>query len=165
MTVNLTCEEKPDFGFHYRKLAESVIEACLDSEGFPYEAEVSLTLTGDDRMREINLDMRGIDAPTDVLSFPMLEYEAPADFSEAEENWAECIDPDTDEVLLGDIVISLDRVREQAEAYGHSEKREYAFLITHSMLHLLGYDHMEPEDAAEMEEHQRRIMDALRIYR
>ncbi len=67
--------------------------------------------------------------------------------------------------MLGDIVISLDRVREQAEAYGHSQKREYAFLIAHSMLHLMGYDHMEADDAAVMEAHQRAILEALRISR
>lgn len=165
MTVNIICEISPDFSFHYRELANKVIEASLETEAFPYEAEVSLTLTDNARMQEINLQTRGIDAPTDVLSFPMLEYAAPAAFDEIGEQWEDCANPDTGEVLLGDIVISVDRVRSQAEEYGHSEKREYAFLITHSMLHLMGYDHMEPGEASVMEEHQRMILRKLNINR
>ncbi len=165
MTVQIICREKPGFDFHYRDLARRVADEALTEEGFPYEAEVSLLLTDGEEIREINREMRGIDDETDVLSFPMLEYDEPADFSCLEDDPDEWTDPETGEVMLGDIVISLDRVREQAEAYGHSQKREYAFLIAHSMLHLMGYDHMVPEEAAVMEEHQRRIMDALRIYR
>ncbi|MCD7865732.1 MAG: rRNA maturation RNase YbeY [Clostridiales bacterium] len=165
MTMHIFCEQKPDFSFHYRKLAQQVAEASLESEQFPFEAEIALTLVGNDRIQSINRETRGIDAPTDVLSFPMLDYPAPADFSEIEEQWEGCVNPDTGEVMLGDIVISLDKVREQAEAYGHSRKREYAFLITHSMLHLMGYDHMEPEDAALMEAHQKTILETLEINR
>ncbi|MCD8149968.1 MAG: rRNA maturation RNase YbeY [Clostridiales bacterium] len=165
MTVTIICEVKPELSFHYRKLAEKVIEASLEAEDFPYEAEVSLTLTDDDGIHEINRQTRGIDAPTDVLSFPMLEYPAPAAFDAVEDQCEDCANPDSGEVLLGDIVISADRVKSQAEAYGHSEKREYAFLITHSMLHLMGYDHMEPEEAAVMEERQRQILTGLGIAR
>ncbi|MCD8333093.1 MAG: rRNA maturation RNase YbeY [Clostridiales bacterium] len=165
MTVNLSCMVKPEFHFHYRKLAGEVIAASLRAEHFPCGAEVSLTLADNAFIQEINRSARGIDAPTDVLSFPMLEYAAPADFSAIEEQWADCADPDTGEVMLGDIVISVEKVREQAAAYGHSEKREYAFLITHSMLHLMGYDHMQPEEAAVMEERQRAILDTLKITR
>lgn len=165
MTINIICESKPDFRFHYKELAGKVIVKSLDMEGFPYESEVSLTLVNNEQIQEINKEMRNIDAPTDVLSFPMLEYGAPADFSGIEDQWEGTVNPDTDEVMLGDIVISLDKVRAQAEAYGHSEKREFAFLITHSMLHLMGYDHMAPEEAAVMEAHQRVILDALNIKR
>lgn len=165
MTINIICEEKPDFSFQYKKLAEKVIRQALDHEQFPYEAEISLTLVNNEMIREINREMREIDAPTDVLSFPMLHYEAPADFSQIERSWEETVNPDTDEVMLGDIVLSLDKVRAQAEEYGHSEKREYAFLIVHSMLHLMGYDHMEPCEAAEMEDRQREILEMLNIKR
>lgn len=82
-----------------------------------------------------------------------------------EHQFDDCVNPDTEEVLLGDIVICVESVYEQAEEYGHSVKREYAFLITHSMLHLMGYDHMVPEEAEVMEEHQRRILDVLKIKR
>ena len=87
--------------------------------------------------------------------FPMIAYEFPADFDGVEDQLDDCVNPDTQEVLLGDIVICVSRVYAQAKEYGHSVKREYAFLITHSMLHLMGYDHMVPEDAALMEAHQR----------
>lgn len=165
MTVNITNECKPDFRFHYKQTAKNVIEKALEMEGFPYEAEVSLTLVDNDQIHEINFEMRQIDKPTDVLSFPMLEYESPADFSNLDQQWDLIVNPDSNEVVLGDIVISADKVREQAEAYGHSEKREYAFLIAHSMLHLMGYDHMLPDEAALMEQHQREILKALGIHR
>ncbi len=165
MTVEIDAMINPDFSFPYRDLAQQVIKAALDAERFPFEAEVSLTLTDNPSIQEINHETRGIDAPTDVLSFPMLDYPAPADFSGVEEQWEGCVNPDTGEVMLGDIVLSVDRIRSQAEEYGHSQKREYAFLIVHSMLHLMGYDHMEPDEAARMEERQRDILDALRITR
>ena len=165
MTINIICETTPGFSFHYKKLAESVIEQSLDTEGFPYEAEVNLTLVDEERIHEINLDMRQIDAPTDVLSFPMIAYEYPADFDGVDDQLDDCVNPDTGEVLLGDIVICVPRVYQQAEEYGHSVKREYAFLITHSMLHLMGYDHMVPEDAELMEAHQRKILDTMGITR
>ena len=165
MTINIICGTTPGFSFHYKKLAESVIEQSLDTEGFPYEAEVNLTLVDEERIHEINLDMRQIDAPTDVLSFPMIAYEYPADFDGVDDQLDDCVNPDTGEVLLGDIVICVQRVYQQAEEYGHSVKREYAFLISHSMLHLMGYDHMVPEDAELMEAHQRKILDTMGITR
>ena len=109
--------------------------------------------------RELNRDYREIDRETDVLSFPMLEFEAPAVFPE--EIGEEDINPDTGEVPLGDIVINVRRVKTQAAEYGHSETRELAFLIAHSMLHLMGYDHMEEEERMGMEARQREILDAL----
>lgn len=165
MTINIVCEIKPDVSFHYRELAKKVIIHSLDMEKFPYEAEVSLTLVNNEQIREINGEMRQIDAPTDVLSFPMLSFAEPADFSGIEDSWGDTVNPDTGEIMLGDIVLSMDRVRSQAEEYGHSEKREYAFLIVHSMLHLMGYDHMTPEEAAIMEEHQRMILNDMNIKR
>ena len=165
MTVHLICEARPEFTFHYKALANKVIEASLDAEKFPYEAEISLTLTDNDGIREINAQMREIDQPTDVLSFPMLDFSFPADFSGIEDTWESVLNPDTDEVMLGDIVISLDKVKSQAEEYGHEEKREYAFLIVHSMLHLMGYDHMDPDEAKVMEQRQRVILESLNIKR
>ena len=100
-----------------------------------------------------------------MLSFPMADFPAPADYSALEEPAADCFHPETGELMLGDIVISVERARDQAEAYGHSLKREYAFLIAHSMLHLLGYDHMEPEEASVMEEKQEAALTALNITR
>lgn len=146
-------------------LARRVMEAAMDYEGCPYEAEVSLLLTDNARIRQINREYRKIDRATDVLSFPMLEYDSPSDFSWAETESCGCFHPETGELLLGDIIISMEKVREQARKYGHSETRELAFLITHSMLHLFGYDHMEQGEAKEMEERQSAILHSLNILR
>jgi probable rRNA maturation factor len=131
----------------------------------PYEAQVSLLLTDNEEIHSLNLQHRGIGRPTDVLSFPMIDYETPGDFAFLEDEGSDCFDPDTGELMLGDIVLSADKVLEQAEEYGHSVKREYAFLITHSMLHLMGYDHMTPEEAAQMEELQEEILKQINILR
>lgn len=165
MSFFLEKETEVDFDFDYETLAKEVVEFSLEHELFPYEAEVNLTLTDNAGIHAINKEYRQIDRPTDVLSFPMLSYEAPGDFSFLSDENEDDFNPDTGEVMLGDIIISVDKVKEQALEYGHSEKREFAFLITHSMLHLFGYDHMEPDEAAVMEEHQRKILDALGITR
>ena len=150
-------------------LASDVINASLDEIGCPYEVQVSLTITDSSGIQEMNKEFRDIDAPTDVLSFPMLDYEQPGDFSFLEEeedgDQTDLFDPESGELVLGDIVINSDRVFSQANEFGHSIKREYAFLIAHSMLHLMGYDHMSPEEAAEMEALQEKILSGLGITR
>lgn len=165
MTLNIEKEYDLELGLDYEETARLVIDQVLDEEECPYEAEVNLLLTSDEEIHRINLEYREIDRPTDVLSFPQVEYEAPADFTWADEHEIECFHPDTGELMLGDIIISLDKVKEQAEKYGHGMKREYAFLIAHSMLHLLGYDHMTEEDAKEMEARQSEILEHLGITR
>ena len=165
MSIQIEAEVDVPFTFEYESLANRVIEFALDHEGFPYECEVNLTLTDNDGIQEINREYREIDKPTDVLSFPMLSYEAAGDFSALEENYDDNFNPDTGEIMLGDIIISVDKVLEQAESYGHSVEREFAFLILHSMLHLFGYDHMTPEEATVMEEKQRVILDKMQIFR
>ncbi|XCP83692.1 rRNA maturation RNase YbeY [Roseburia hominis] len=144
--------------------AVQVAEAVLDYENCPYEAQVELLLTENEEIREMNREFRQIDRATDVLSFPMIEYEKAGEFAFLEEA-PECFDPDSGELMLGNIVISKEKVISQAEEYGHSLKREYAFLIAHSMLHLLGYDHMEEEERAVMEKKQREILDRIGITR
>ena len=165
MTVTVEYEAEEKLDLPYEEIIKNVIEESLDYVECPYDAEVNVLLTDNAGIHQINLDMRGIDNPTDVLSFPMCDFETPGDFSHLEDTPEEYFDPDTGELLMGDIVISVDKVKEQAVEYGHSEKREFAFLITHSMLHLFGYDHMEADEAAVMEEHQRKILDALGITR
>lgn len=165
MTLNFEDEYELLLPFEAEDLARQVIEHSLDHEGCPYETEVNLLLTSDEEIHRMNREFRNIDRATDVLSFPMLEYEKPGDFSFLEEAENDCFNPDTGELLLGDIVISKDKVLEQAEAYGHSPRRELAFLTAHSMLHLMGYDHMEPEEAAEMERRQAEILEQLNILR
>ena len=151
--------------FSAEVVARMVIEAALEYEKCPYETEVSLLLTTDEEVRKLNCTARGMDRPTDVLSFPMLEYDAPGDFSWLDDEPQDAFNPETGELILGDIVISKDRVMAQAEEYGHSPLREYAFLIAHSMLHLFGYDHIEDNDRLLMEERQRGIMDKINILR
>lgn len=165
MTINFEKEVNTNFDFDCEALAKDVITFTIDHEEFPYEAEVNLTLVDNEEIHTINREYRNIDRPTDVLSFPMLSYEAAGDFSKLEDNYDDNFNPDTGEILLGDIVISVDKVAEQADSYGHSQKREYAFLIVHSILHLFGYDHMTPEEAAVMEAKQSQILDEMNITR
>ena len=165
MTINFEKEVNTNFDFDCEALAKDVITFTIDHEEFPYEAEVNLTLVDNEEIHTINREYRNIDRPTDVLSFPMLSYEAAGDFSKLEDNYDDNFNPDTGEILLGDIVISVDKVAEQADNYGHSQKREYAFLIVHSILHLFGYDHMTPEEAAVMEAKQSQILDEMNITR
>ncbi len=165
MSLYMEDESGIEFPFDERKTAELVIGAALDYVQCPYEAEVNLLLTTDEAIREMNREHRGIDRATDVLSFPMLEFEEPGDFTGIDEETGDVFDPESGELVLGDIVISKERAAAQAEEYGHSLKREYAFLIAHSMLHLSGYDHMEEEERAVMEEKQREIMRMVNIPR
>lgn len=165
MSFYLEKECEVSFDFDEEALAKQVVDYCLEYMKFPYEAEVNLTLTDNDGIWAINREFRQIDRPTDVLSFPMLSYETPGDFAFLEAEDEDNFNPDTGEALLGDIVISVDKVKEQAQSYGHSEKREFAFLIVHSMLHLFGFDHMEPEEAAVMENKQELILSGLHILR
>lgn len=164
MTIILEQEYDRDLGINYEKIADKVINYALDYEKCPYEAEISLTLTDNNGIHEVNKEFRQIDKPTDVLSFPLIEYETPGEFDFLEE-MDECFNPETGELMLGDILISLDKVYEQANEYGHSVTREYAFLIAHSMLHLMGYDHMEENEAKIMEKKQEEILAALNIGR
>ena len=151
--------------FDIKETAESVVSAALEVEQCPYEVEVNLLLTTDEEIHRMNLEFRQIDRPTDVLSFPMIEYGRPGDFSGIDEERDDIFNPESGELLLGDIVISKNKVLSQAEQYGHEPKREYAFLIAHSMLHLFGYDHMEEEERHMMEERQRIIMQKVNILR
>jgi probable rRNA maturation factor len=165
MTINFENEATQKLDFDYEVLQKKVVEACLDYEDCPYESEVNILLTDDEEIRQINQEYRGIDAPTDVLSFPVIEYEVPGDFSRLEEDMPECFHPETGELMLGDIVISIDRAMLQADEYGHSIEREIAFLTAHSMFHLFGYDHMEEKDRIIMEEKQNQVLNKLQIVR
>ena len=149
----------------YKTIIENVINTALDYEACPYEAQVYVLLTDNEEIHEINKEHRQIDRPTDVLSFPVTEYEIPGDFSRIEETDPYAFHPDTGELILGDILISMDKVKEQAKEYGHSETRELAFLVAHSMLHLMGYDHMEEEERKVMEERQREILNICGYHR
>ena len=154
LKLELPCEE----------LATKVIEAAVDYEDCPYEVEVNLLLTMNDEIQEMNQTFRQMDRATDVLSFPMIEYEEAGNF-EFLDDAMDAFHPETGELMLGDIAISKEKVISQAEEYGHSIEREYAFLIAHSMLHLFGYDHMEENERLVMEIKQKEILEQLQILR
>ncbi len=159
MTINIDIETEMTLDLPYEEIIQNVIEESVDYVECPYDFEVNVLLTDNEGIHQINLDMRQIDNPTDVLSFPMCDFETPGDFEVLEETPEAYFNPDTGELMLGDIVISIDKVKEQAEKYGHSETRELAFLVAHSMLHLSGYDHMEDEERVEMEAMQSEILE------
>lgn len=165
MTFCVENESGKELPFDVEEIAGKVIEEALEYENCPYEVIVDVLLCDNEGIHVMNREHRGIDRPTDVLSFPNVDYETPADFSGIEDSIEDYFDPESGELCLGDIVISVDKVLEQAKEYGHSPKREYAFLIAHSMLHLLGYDHMEPDEAAVMEHKQEEILNRLGITR
>lgn len=165
MTFCIESETDKTLPFDAEAVAKKVIMEALDFEKCPYEADVSVLLTDSAGIRAMNNAFRGIDRPTDVLSFPNVDYEQPSDFSGIEDAAEDYFDPESGELCLGDIVINVEKVYEQASEYGHSTLREYAFLIAHSMLHLLGYDHMDSEDAKVMEHKQEEILKRLGINR
>lgn len=164
MTVNIDYETDIKLNIEYEELIKKVIDAAMDYEKCPYEAEVSVVLTDNAAIHEVNLQTRGIDSPTDVLSFPMNEYAFPADFDSLEDDIC-AFNPETGELLLGDIMISVEKVMSQAEEYGHSNERELGFLVAHSMLHLFGYDHIEDDERKVMEERQKGILDSIGLKR
>ena len=151
------------FDFPMEEVFRRVAGEVLRTEKADFEADVNLMIVDLDTIHEMNRDYRQIDRPTDVLSFPNLSFDSPGKFDLTES--ADVVDPETGEVVLGDIVICYDKVLEQAEEYGHSILREFAFLLTHSMLHLCGYDHMTEEETSVMEAKQNQILDTLKITR
>lgn len=165
MTSYVENETSVEFDFDTKEILDAVMGQVLLTENCPYEAQVSLLITDEEGICQFNRDYRQIDAPTDVLSFPMISFEREGDFRAAEQNESDCFDPESGELLLGDIIISAPRVMEQAEKYGHSIKREFAFLVAHSMLHLCGYDHMKDEQSKVMESKQEQALSALGITR
>lgn len=167
MSIQLYLENETDgaFDFSIEEIAESVIAKVLEVEQCPYEVEVNVLITDNDGIQEYNRQMRNIDAPTDVLSFPNLDFTEPSEFYMEPGQEADYTNPENGRIILGDIILNVDRIFSQAEEYGHSIKREYAFLIAHSMYHLCGYDHMSEEEAALMESKQENTLKLLQITR
>lgn len=165
MTFYFENEVEASFDFDCEEILAQVIQCVLELEKCPYEVQVNVLLTDLNGIWEFNRTYRQVDNPTDVLSFPNISFEAVSDFSIVEKSSEDYFDPDSGELILGDIILCADKIKEQALDFGHSEKREFAFLIAHSMLHLCGYDHMVSEEAAVMEEKQRIIMNTLHISR
>ena len=126
--------------YNLKSVIRSAIAATLSEQGFPYDADVSVTLCDNEHIHDLNNRFRGVDRPTDVLSFPIFDEEDMGG-----------------KVVLGDIVLSLEKAKSQAEEYGHSLKRELCFLCCHSALHLLGYDHETEDERTQMETKQKEV--------
>ncbi len=137
------------------KLIEKVIHCVLEEENIKKNLDVYVTLTNNENIRKINAEHRNIDKATDVLSFPMFERDEIPSLKTEDET----------EDILGDIIVSVEKVKEQAEEYGHSFERELAYLVTHGMLHLLGYDHMIDEEKVIMRKREEEILEKLNITR
>lgn len=151
-------QDKINFTSEYEKIAEDVIKAALKYEGVKEDCYVFVTLTDNENIREINNEQRGIDSATDVLSFPVLEFEngqmlvGVGDYYE-------------DKLILGDVVLSLERTEEQRIEFNHSFEREMGYLICHSMLHLLGYDHETDDERAVMRTKEEEILETIGLTR
>ena len=165
MTSYVENESGVTFPFDLKELLDKIMETVMEMENCPYETTVNLLLTDNEGIRVYNRDYRGLDQETDVLSFPNILFGKEGDFSVVEEDEADYFDPDSGELLLGDIILSAQRVEAQAQEYGHSLLREFAFLTAHSMFHLCGYDHMIPQEAAVMDKKQKEVLERLNITR
>lgn len=145
---------------------KEIIDYALKEEQVLIPYEVSLIFVDNEAIREINSDTRGIDRATDVLSFPMLDYDEKKVFKECYlDHEFSFIDLSEGNLVLGDIVLSLERAKEQSEEFGHSFIREVCYLVTHSILHLLGYDHMEDDDKVIMRAREEEILSKFNIER
>ncbi len=142
-------------------LIRRVLRICYSLFGPDINAAVEVSFCSDEQIRRVNNEKRGVDRPTDVLSFPMFDFHhgsAPAA--------PDLISPDTGRIMLGDLLLSLERAREQAEEYGHSVRREYAYLCVHGLLHLIGFDHVdEGEEKALMRNNEEQVMTRLGLER
>ena len=165
MTSYVENETEIELPFDVKDILDKIMDAVMEMEKCPYETSVNLLLTDNEGIRYYNREYRDIDKETDVLSFPNIAFEKEGDFSHVEDAQADCFDPDSGELLLGDIILSVDRIQEQSKEYEHSLLREFAFLTAHSMFHLCGYDHMVPEEATVMENKQEEILRKLGITR
>lgn len=169
MSLWLECEIEPaaELEEQYRPLFEKTVAEVLKTEQIETPVEVSLTLTSPDEIQRLNREFRDIDRVTDVLSFPQYDYPEAGAAAEVLREASESADanPETGEVFLGDIVICLDRAKEQSDEYGHSLERELGFLTAHSMLHLLGYDHMTEDEEKIMFGKQEEVLTNLGLPR
>lgn len=151
-------QNKIPFTEEHEKLIERVINAALKCEGFEHSCFVSVTVTDNENIRLINREQRGIDRSTDVLSFPVLEFEN----GRPVENVGDIFE---DKLILGDVVLSLERAFEQSIEYGHSVEREIGYLVCHSVLHLLGYDHETESERALMREKEEETLETISLTR
>lgn len=148
MTVYIDNRSTFEWGEKWEEIVKKAVRTSLEYEEFEQRCEISISIVTNEEIQKLNKEFRNIDRATDVLSFPQLTFEE-EEIADVNEN---------DEIILGDIIISIEKAKEQAEEYGHSLEREVAFLTVHSMLHLMGYDHMEQEEEKEMFQKQEEIL-------
>ncbi|MDP4180945.1 MAG: rRNA maturation RNase YbeY [Bacillota bacterium] len=154
------CQKKMEVPDSIEAIIKKVVDACLEIEKFSIPSEISILLVDDEKIQEINNEHRNIDKPTDVLSFPVVDmFEGEIISDEGD------FDMDENLLLLGDIIISMETAYRQAEEYGHSVDREIAFLTSHGVFHLLGYDHMEKEAEEKMLGKQEEALKILGLMR
>lgn len=167
LDIDFDFEEEYKLDFDFTAKARLVIEEALRLHNMPYDAEVTVSVVSEETIQSLNQETRDIDKVTDVLSFPNIDFESIGDFSICEDEalYYDLFDPESENLILGDIVICYKRACEQATEYGHSLEREMLFLTAHSILHLLGYDHMVDDERIVMEAKQKEILDNLGIYR
>ena len=165
MSIFIENELETDIPEDYKIIVEDIVEASIEYLECPYECEVNIIFTDNDGIREINNLHRGIDAPTDVLSFPMCQFGSTIDYDSLDASPLEYFNQDTGELMLGDIILNIDRINSQAEEYGHSFKRELSYMVVHSFYHLMGYDHMEEDEKKVMRQKEEFILDKLQILR
>jgi probable rRNA maturation factor len=151
MDITISYNDSKDYNEELEKLIRLVLNKGAELQHVPEDAEISVLICDGEFIHLLNRDYRGVDAPTDVLSFALNEGDEPEDPEE--------------EKALGDIVINMDRTIEQAKEYGHSKERETAYLAVHSLLHILGYDHYDPEEKKEMRRAEEEILSACGLER
>lgn len=155
VNVIIEYDTDPIDGVELEEIVKKCAEKALELEDVGFDAEISVTLTDNDGIRRINAEYRNIDKETDVLSFPQFDFKTPSQFDEDE------LFLEEGAVILGDIVLSKDKIYEQAEEYGHGVVRETSYLTVHSLMHLLGYDHMTDDEKSVMRTHEEAVLSSL----
>ncbi|HIT88505.1 MAG TPA: rRNA maturation RNase YbeY [Candidatus Coprocola pullicola] len=155
MTVWIDNRTAFEWNAFWEEIVKKAVRTSLLYENFEQKCEISVSIVTEEEIQKINKTFRNVDSPTDVLSFPQLTFEE-GEIAQVNEK---------DEIILGDIIISIERAKKQSEEYGHSLEREIAFLTVHSMLHLLGYDHMQKEEEKEMFFKQEQILQQAGFFR
>lgn len=164
--INFDVSDKYTFEFDYKKLAKKVTKQLLETEKINYDISYNLSVVDKSTIKKINKENRNINRITDVLSFPNIDFKKPSDFKRYIKNDVydvSILDLSTKTIFLGDVVMCYDKIIAQSKLYNHSIKREYSFLLLHSLLHLLGYDHIDIKDERKMFKKQDEILDSLNI--
>lgn len=154
MTIWIDNRTDNDVFEDYENVLKKIVVLCLKEEEYPENIELSISIVDNLEIQKLNKQFRNIDKPTDVLSFPMLEFECGLDDINVEDS----INIDTNEIVLGDIIISIEKAIEQSKEFEHSIQRELAFLTAHSMFHIMGYDHKTVEDEEVMKQKQENVL-------